>query len=104
MSQSPSEFKPKALRIKVVDTSGKETEVKIRPDTPLRKLFHALTRERSVQPGTFRFTFDGKRLSDEDTPENAGICDGDVIDCHLAQQGGGLPAFRYFLPISVTLF
>ena len=36
-----------------------------------------------------RFTFDGNRLREQDTPKASGIDDGDEIDVFQEQQGGG---------------
>ncbi|KAG1758221.1 hypothetical protein EDD22DRAFT_214704 [Suillus occidentalis] len=41
------------------------------------------------EPGTFKFTYDGKRLRAENTPMDMEMEDGDIIDAHLEQLGGG---------------
>ena len=76
------------IQIKVVDSMGGETYMKLRPDTPMRKLFKAYAVTKGTSLGGVRFMFDGRRLAEDDTPRTLDMEDGDAIDA-LAEQTGG---------------
>ncbi|KAI0668229.1 ubiquitin-like protein [Trametes maxima] len=70
----------------VVDFEG---QMKVKPGMPFKKLFEAAEKRFSKDPGTFKFTFGGQRLRPEETPAEHNMEDGDTIDAHLQQLGGG---------------
>ena len=43
-----------------------------------------------VQPGAYRFLFDGNRIKPEDSPASLELDDMDCIDAMVFQQGGAL--------------
>lgn len=53
------------------------------------KIFEAAEKRFQKEPGTFKFTYDGNRINKEDTPASLGMEDGDQVDAHLGQVGGG---------------
>ncbi|KAG7446046.1 uncharacterized protein BT62DRAFT_932386 [Guyanagaster necrorhizus] len=69
-----------------------EITVLVRRDTKFSKVFQAAevryTRD-WVEPCTFKFTYEGKRVQKDDTPAAIDMEDGDTIDAHLGQVGGG---------------
>jgi len=87
-SEESEDVKPK-LNV-VVNFEGQNTTVKVRVNTEFKKIFDAVEKKFAVQGGSLRFFFEGKRLSKEETLADVGMEDGDQIDAHLAQLGGGL--------------
>ncbi|KAL1744857.1 hypothetical protein HDZ31DRAFT_63662 [Schizophyllum fasciatum] len=53
------------------------------------KIFHVVEQKFNKQAGTFKFIYDGTRVNKDDTPAGLGMEDGDQIDAHLEQLGGG---------------
>ncbi|KAG1880900.1 hypothetical protein F4604DRAFT_1748667 [Suillus subluteus] len=93
----------------VINYEGTQITVKVKHNMPFKKIFDAAEkrfgkeagkwqlfserRKRFVltnnPSGTFKFTYDGKRLRAENTPVDMEMEDGDIIDAHLEQLGGG---------------
>ncbi|KAJ7074590.1 ubiquitin-related domain-containing protein [Mycena amicta] len=86
MSQEPEDVKPK-LNLKIV-YDGEEVTIKVKPNTKFTKIFQAAEQRFGKESGTFKFVYEGKRVSKEDTPGALDIEDGDQIDCFLEQLGG----------------
>ncbi|KAI9068937.1 ubiquitin-like protein [Trametes sanguinea] len=87
--QQPQEdVKPKINL--VVDFEGQTCTIKVKPGMPFKKLFEAAEKRFQKEPGTFKFTFGGQRLRPEECPADHNMEDGDVIDAHLQQLGGGV--------------
>ncbi|KII84847.1 hypothetical protein PLICRDRAFT_146393 [Plicaturopsis crispa FD-325 SS-3] len=86
MSAEAEDVKPKVNL--VVNYEGSQITVKVKVNTPLRKVFEAAEKKFGKEPGTFKFEFDGVRLQPQDTPAGSGLEDGDTIDAHLEQLGG----------------
>ena len=83
--------KPKAentLTLTVSDQHGAKTFFKIRSDTRLGKVFNAYSKRRGVEKETLRFTFEGARIEEDDTPAGLDIEEGDMIDVFQEQTGG----------------
>lgn len=79
------------MSVKVKDATGHEVEFKCKGTTVLKKLMDAFCRERGRKPDSLRFfTPTGKRILNTDTPQSLGLEDGDLIDVHEEQQGGGI--------------
>ncbi|KAI0795853.1 ubiquitin-like protein [Abortiporus biennis] len=85
-AEETEDVKPK-LNISV-DFEGTICTVKVKPTTPFKKIFEAAEKRFQKEPGTFKFTFAGKRLSPEEKPADHDMEDGDTIDAHLQQIGG----------------
>ncbi|KAI0354429.1 ubiquitin-like protein [Trametes cingulata] len=73
-----------------VDFEGQTCTVKVKPGMPFKKLFEAAEKRFGKEPGTFKFTYGGQRLRPEETPADHGMEEGDTIDAHLQQLGGGV--------------
>mmetsp|Transcript_15489 Transcript_15489/g.31343 ORF Transcript_15489/g.31343 Transcript_15489/m.31343 type:complete len:97 (+) Transcript_15489:303-593(+) len=76
------------LNIKVRDAEGNEVQFKIKKTTKFGKLMTAYCDKMGAEPGSYRFLFDGNRISEGQTPEELELEDGDCIDALLHQQGG----------------
>jgi len=83
-----------AITIKVVQGDGTEVMFKVKRSTKIQKILRAHEQQAGVQPGSFRYTLDGDFLPDtrrdsDDTIEKWDMQDGDSIDAHVEQTGGG---------------
>ena len=76
------------LNLKVVGQDGSVIQFKIKRVTPFRKLMHAYCDRSKVAQNTVRFTFDGSRINDTDTPKSMDMEDGDTIEVFTQQTGG----------------
>ena len=76
------------LNLKVVGQDGQVIQFKIKRITPFRKLMHAYCDRSKVAQNTVRFTFDGSRINDTDTPKSMDMEDGDTIEVFTQQTGG----------------
>ncbi|KIK36824.1 hypothetical protein CY34DRAFT_16124 [Suillus luteus UH-Slu-Lm8-n1] len=87
MSEDTEDVKPKLSL--VINYEGTQITVKVKHIMPFKKIFDAAEKRFGKEPGTFKFTYDGKRLRAENTPMDMEMEDGDIIDAHLEQLGGG---------------
>ncbi|KAL9107964.1 MAG: hypothetical protein Q9227_007179 [Pyrenula ochraceoflavens] len=76
------------LNIKVTDGNN-EVFFKIKKTTPLKKLMDAFCERQGKQRNTVRFLFDGTRVQADDNPESLDMADGDTLEVHQEQIGGG---------------
>lgn len=76
------------INIRLVEADGSELAFKVRSTTRFVKVIDAFCSARHIHPNAVRFLFDGQRLSDNDTPQQLGMQDGDIIDVALQQIGG----------------
>lgn len=88
--QNTKEEKPdvQQLTIVVKNQEGVELQFKIRPNTPLQKVFTAYATRRSLELKDCKFLADGSLLLGNMTAQEAGLEDGDVIDMMVSQIGG----------------
>lgn len=77
------------MNLKVVGQDGQVIQFKIKRNTPFRKLMTAYCDRTKVVQSTVRFTFDGSRINDNDTPKTMDMDDGDTIEVFTQQTGGG---------------
>ncbi|KAG2071201.1 hypothetical protein BDR04DRAFT_515707 [Suillus decipiens] len=87
MSEDTEDVKPKLSL--VINYEGTQITVKVKHNMMFKKIFDAAEKRFGKEPGTFKFTYDGKRLRAENTPVDMEMEDGDIIDAHLEQLGGG---------------
>ncbi|KAG2355818.1 hypothetical protein BDR07DRAFT_502780 [Suillus spraguei] len=91
MSEDTEDVKPKLSL--VINYEGTQITVKVKHNMAFKKIFDAAEdvhqKRFGKEPGTFKFTYDGKRLRAENTPVDMEMEDGDIIDAHLEQLGGG---------------
>ncbi|KAG2346236.1 hypothetical protein BDR05DRAFT_959847 [Suillus weaverae] len=86
MSEDTEDVKPKLSL--VINYEGTQITVKVKHNMAFKKIFDAAEKRFGKEPGTFKFTYDGKRLRAENTPVDMEMEDGDIIDAHLEQLGG----------------
>ncbi|OAA39680.1 Small ubiquitin-related modifier, SUMO [Metarhizium rileyi] len=77
------------LNIKVTDNSN-EVFFKIKRSTKLEKLMNAFCERQGKNPTSVRFLFEGSRVQPTDTPDTLEMQDGDTLEVHQEQVGGGL--------------
>ncbi|KAK5693982.1 SUMO protein smt3 [Elasticomyces elasticus] len=82
--QPPSEH----LNIKVTDNNN-EVFFKIKRTTQLKKLMDAFCERQGKDIRSCRFLFDGTRVNPGDNPETLDMNDGDTLEVHQEQIGGG---------------
>ncbi|EXJ77411.1 hypothetical protein A1O3_09637 [Capronia epimyces CBS 606.96] len=76
------------LNIKVTDGNN-EVFFKIKRSTKLEKLMKAFCERQGKDPRSARFLFEGQKVQGQDTPEILEMQDGDSIEVHQEQIGGG---------------
>ncbi|KAF8952256.1 hypothetical protein BDZ97DRAFT_1613042, partial [Flammula alnicola] len=80
----PEDVKPK-LNLNI-SYDGAQITVKVKTNMKFAKIFEAAEVQRfGKESGTFKFTYEGARVSKEDTPAGLGMEDGDQIDAFLEQ-------------------
>lgn len=84
------EQKPEALNVKVRDQDGQEMVFKIKGHTKMAKVIDAYCKAQGIDPASRRFTIEGQRIQNNDTPESLEMEDEDVVDVFVEQQGGFL--------------
>ncbi|KAF9005118.1 hypothetical protein BDQ17DRAFT_1424268 [Cyathus striatus] len=77
MSQEPEDVKPK-LNL-VIGYEGTTITVKVKSNMKFSKIFQAAEKRFGKESGTFKFVYDGERISEEDTPAGLGMEDGDQV-------------------------
>jgi len=86
MGEEAEDVKPKIDL--TINYEGQTCTVKVKPTTPLKKVFEAAEKRFGRDPGTFKFIYDGERLQPQETPASHNMESGDIIDAHLEQLGG----------------
>ena len=71
------------------DQSSDEMFIVVPQDSFMKVIMQAFADRKGVSLEVLRFTIDGTRVNAEDTPEMLEMEDGDQIDVHLLQRGGG---------------
>ena len=76
------------ISIRVATSSGKELFFKIKRSTPLGKMMSAFCNHQKIPERSVKFLFDGRRITEDSTPESLGLEENDSIDALLEQTGG----------------
>ncbi|KAI0484751.1 ubiquitin family protein [Xylariaceae sp. FL0804] len=76
------------LNIKVTDNNN-EVFFKIKRSTKLEKLMSAFCERQGKNVESVRFLFEGQRVQKTDTPDSLEMTDGDTLEVHQEQVGGG---------------
>ncbi|TVY38138.1 Small ubiquitin-related modifier [Lachnellula subtilissima] len=82
--------KPEALNIKVRDQDGNEMVFKIKGHTRMQKVIDAYCKAGGIDPRSRRFTIEGLRIQNHDTPTSLEMEDEDIVEVFVEQQGGGI--------------
>ncbi|KAK5136100.1 hypothetical protein LTR08_004150 [Meristemomyces frigidus] len=80
---------PEQLNITIRDFYGAQLGFRLRPTTKMGKAMNAFASRTNREVRQLRFLFEGHRLNVDDTVETLEMEDGDNIDVHLEQIGGG---------------
>ncbi|KAG6006276.1 hypothetical protein E4U21_007158 [Claviceps maximensis] len=81
------------LNIKVTDNNN-EVFFKIKRSTKLEKLMNAFCERQGKSITSVRFLFDGSRVQPSDTPDALEMADGDTLEVHQEQVGGGVNSYN----------
>lgn len=76
------------ITLKVRDQAGEVMFFKVKRGTEMRKIFDAYAQRLGVNVKNLKFTLDGDRLKETDTPKMLELSDEDQIDVFLEQVGG----------------
>jgi small ubiquitin-related modifier len=76
------------INLKVLGQDGNVVQFKIKQHTVLRKLMSTYCERIGVAPNDVRFSFDGDRVNEGDTPRGLKMEDGDTIEVFQQQTGG----------------
>ncbi|TVY29388.1 Small ubiquitin-related modifier [Lachnellula hyalina] len=82
--------KPEALNIKVRDQDGNEMVFRIKGHTRMQKVIDAYCKAGGIDPHSRRFTIEGHRIQNQDTPTSLEMEDEDIVEVFVEQQGGVL--------------
>ena len=80
--------KSATLTMTVADQNGAKTFFKVRTTTPFSKVMKAYAKRKGVEVTSLRFSFEGQRITDTDTPVGLDMNDTDQIDVFQEQTGG----------------
>ncbi len=76
------------LSLKVKAQDGNEVFFKVKRTTQFHKVMGAYCKKVGADMESVRFLFDGQRLQPNQTPQEVGMEDEDVIDAMVMQTGG----------------
>jgi len=94
MSDAKEETSPEHINLKVMGQDGNIIQFKIKKHTGLKKLMSTYCERAGLALQTIRFSFDGTRINEGDTPKSLDMEDGDTIEV-FQQQSGGLVSFCF---------
>ncbi|KAK1091674.1 hypothetical protein LTR48_005816 [Friedmanniomyces endolithicus] len=80
---------PEPIALIFADVNGLELSFRLKHVTKLGKAMKAFADRTERDLGTLRFLFEGERLLPESTTESMGMEDGDRVEVHHEQIGGG---------------
>ncbi|KAI1698772.1 MIZ/SP-RING zinc finger domain-containing protein [Ditylenchus destructor] len=80
------------IKLTVQNQQGRVINLTVKLDTPMWKVKRVFVNRIGTPDAlnTLRFCFDGRRVTDEDTPRSLEMEDNDTIDVYLEQNGGNL--------------
>ena len=76
------------ITLKVKDQAQAEMLFKVKKSTKMGKIMDAYAARMGVSVNSYRFTFDGQRLTPDTTPKMLEMEDEDQIEVQLEQVGG----------------
>jgi len=89
MANAKEETSPEHINLKVMGQDGNIVQFKIKKHTGLKKLMSTYCERAGLALQTIRFSFDGTRINEGDTPKSLDMEDGDTIEVFQQQSGGG---------------
>jgi len=88
MADAKEETSPEHINLKVMGQDGNIVQFKIKKHTGLKKLMSTYCERAGLALQTIRFSFDGTRINEGDTPKSLDMEDGDTIEVFQQQSGG----------------
>ena len=76
------------VTLRVKDQHGDEMFFKVKKETKMLKIMDAYAQRKGISKQSLRFTMDGDRINDEDTPKMLELEENDQIDVMLETVGG----------------
>lgn len=76
------------IKLKVVCSDSNEIHFRVKMTTQMGKLKKSYSERVGVPVTSLRFLFDGRRISDEETPKQLEMENDDVIEVYQEQTGG----------------
>jgi len=89
MASEAKDENPEHINLKVMGQDGNVVQFKIKKHTALKKLMATYCERAGLALQTIRFSFDGTRINESDTPKGLDMEDGDTIEVFQQQSGGG---------------
>eukprot|EP00092_Neocalanus_flemingeri_P023484 GFUD01025468.1.p1 GENE.GFUD01025468.1~~GFUD01025468.1.p1 ORF type:complete len:128 (-),score=29.34 GFUD01025468.1:184-567(-) len=89
MATAAKDENPEHINLKVMGQDGNVVQFKIKRHTALKKLMSTYCERAGLALQTIRFSFDGTRINESDTPKGLDMEDGDTIEVFQQQSGGG---------------
>eukprot|EP00092_Neocalanus_flemingeri_P051311 GFUD01059643.1.p1 GENE.GFUD01059643.1~~GFUD01059643.1.p1 ORF type:complete len:127 (-),score=25.65 GFUD01059643.1:193-573(-) len=89
MATASKDENPEHINLKVMGQDGNVVQFKIKRHTALKKLMSTYCERAGLALQTIRFSFDGTRINESDTPKGLDMEDGDTIEVFQQQSGGG---------------
>ncbi|TKA70511.1 hypothetical protein B0A55_07283 [Friedmanniomyces simplex] len=83
------EPQPRPAALTFADVNGFELTIKLKRNTKLGKAMEAFAQRAEKARESLRFLFEGVRLTQDATMESMDMDDGDRVDVHHEQIGGG---------------
>ena len=74
--------------LQVMGQDGNIVQFKIKKHTALKKLMATYCERAGLAQQTIRFSFDGTRINESDSPKSLDMEDGDTIEVFQQQSGG----------------
>lgn len=95
MSDQQQDQKPESgdsgseyIKLKVVGQDSNEIHFRVKMTTQMGKLKKSYSERVGVPVASLRFLFDGRRISDDETPKQLEMENDDVIEVYQEQTGG----------------
>ncbi|KAK3669928.1 SUMO protein smt3 [Recurvomyces mirabilis] len=80
---------PLSMSLTFRDQTDFALTFKLKATTRLGKAMNHFSAKAEKAPNTLRFLFEGDRINADSTPADVGLEDGDVVEVHMEQIGGG---------------
>lgn len=78
------------INLRVISSDySTEIQFRVKITTKLVRLKKVYSRQSGLIREEINFTFDGYRITDEDTPESLGMSNNDIIEVYQQRYGGG---------------
>lgn len=76
------------VKVVIRDQSSHALTFRVKNNIRFGKIFSNYSTKKGVDMGVIKFLFDGGRVTDDQSPHDLDLKDGDVIDAVIEQTGG----------------